>query len=216
MSRYLRHAVLAALATLALAVPAQAAIIDYTSTFNPADVLFDSSGGSCTGTNFEDATLDTVSGQSGGKCNDLQYDHTLVGYTSGLNTLISAQLRLFLYDDHDPSNPNSQGNPESVIITLDPTLATENIIGEVALNNNTNTTLTYNVFSQVEPDGTLTVRLAVGAQGGGQNDFFFAGSQLFGEWEDVLLIPEPASLLLFGGGLASLALRARRRTRSRA
>ena len=216
MSRNLRHVVLTALATIALAVPARAATIDYTSVFDPDDVLFDVSGGSCTGTNYEDSTTDTVSGFSGGMCNDLSYDHTLVGYTAGLNTLVSAQLRLFVYDDNDPSNPHSSGNPESIIITLDPSLSTQLVVGEVGLNNNTSTTLTYSVFSQVEDDGSLTVKLAVGTQGAGQNDFYFAKSELFGQWEDFILIPEPASLLLFGGGLASLAACARRRTRSRA
>jgi PEP-CTERM motif len=211
MSRYVRHAVLSAVAALALAVPAQAATINYTSTFDPSDVLFDVSGGSCTGTNYEDLTPDTVSGFIGGKCDSLSYGHTLVGYSLPPDTLISADLYLYFRDDSDPSNPNSSGNPESVHIELDSCIFTP-CLGDVALNNASQTTVHYGVFWEVLLDGSLAVNLSVGTQGIGQNDFFFRRSELNAVWEDpdIELIPEPASLLLFGGGFALIAGRLRR------
>jgi hypothetical protein len=202
MPRYFRHVVLSALATLALAVPAHASTI-YVSTFDPTDVLFDVSGASCTATYSPDAT-------SSSTCADLTYGHTLVGYNPGTDTLVSAGLDLYFLDDSDPSNPNSNGNPESVHIELDNCIYTA-CVGDVALNNGGSTTVSYNVFSEVQADGSLGVFLAVGSQGSGQNDFYFAKSILTGEWDgDIELIPEPASLLLYGSGFGLIAARARR------
>jgi hypothetical protein len=206
--RLMKSVLLVAIAALALGTSAQASTITYTSTFDPDDVLFNNSGGSCSGVNSEDPLVaDTVSGTVSGACSDLSYGHLLVGFSAPPDFLTSATLRLYFADDDDPSNTNSSGNPESVDITLNP-LGSPFAIGEVALNNASNTILQYSVFSQILADGSLSVFLQLGQQGSGQNDFLLDRSELIGVWRDV---PEPASLMLFGGGLAAAATRIRRR-----
>ncbi len=218
MFRPLLRTAFTALAALAFASSSYASTISYTSTFDPAAVLMNSSGGTCTGTNYEDSTTDTVSGQSGGSCLSLAFSHELVGYSNPPDALQSATLTLYFHDDGDPSNTDSSGNPESVTILLDQGLLTQLSIGEVLLTNNGSSTLPYDVFAQVSPDGLLSVLLGVGPSGFGQNDFYFDKSELSAEWltDGAQNIPEPASLLLVGSGLGAAVMRFRRRSAPRA
>jgi hypothetical protein len=222
MKRYVPSLlVVAAFATFGLTTPAHAATITYTSTFNPDPVngvLFNSSGGACAGSNNEgDDTLDAVSGQSGGSCESLDYDHELLGYSNPPDTLVSALLTLYFYDDDDPSINTSRGNPESVDITLNPALLSQLLLGEMQLTTNGSDTLPYDVFAQVSSGGVLSVLLKLGQLGSGQNDFIFASSELNAEWEapdtTPAQVPEPASMMLFGSSLAAAMARARRRGR---
>src|SRR6185436_13180744 len=110
MKRALRYVLAVACATFGLTASAHASTLSYTSTFDPTDVLFNNGGGACTGSNDESGTNDTVSGFTAGACTTLGYDHTLVGFSDPPDTLISADLKLYFYDDDDPG----LGNPESV------------------------------------------------------------------------------------------------------
>ena len=209
MRRVFQSVVAVALATFGLAASAQAATISYTSTFDPADVLFNNSGGPCIGTNDEVGTNDTVSGQVGGSCETLEYDHTLVGFTDPPDSLLSADLTLYFYDDQDPS---TAGTPEAVKISLTGQLG-QQLVGEVQLTTGGSDTLAYSVLFQIGGDGLLHVFLELGQQGSGQSDFFFAKSVLEGSWTDGSDIPEPAMLLLFGTGAFAAAARSRSRGR---
>ena len=222
MKRLAFCALLAALATFGPTTSANAASITYTSTFDPDPVngiLFNSTGGTCDGDNVADDTLDAVTGQSGGSCESLEYDHVLLGYVNPPDTLLSALLTLYFYDDSDPSNPNSQGNPESVSITLNQALLAELLLGEVQLTTAGSDTLPYDVFAQVSDGGVLSVLLQLGSLGAGQNDFVFAKSVLAAQWETpdttVTQVPEPASILLFGSSVAAALAGARRRLLAR-
>src|SRR5215208_6570841 len=109
MKRFVYYLFAVGFATLGLTTSARAATITYTSTFDPDPVngiLFNSTGGTCKGTNEADDSLDAVSGQSGGSCESLDYDHQLLGYVNPPDTLVSALLTLYFYDDIDPANTN--------------------------------------------------------------------------------------------------------------
>src|SRR5215211_3400986 len=152
MKRSVRSLFVAAFALFALTTSAHAATITYTSTFDPDPIngiLFNNSGGPCAGANAADDTLDAVSGQVGGSCQSLEYDHELVGYTNPPDTLVSALLTLYFSDDADPANPGSQGNPESVSISLNQGLLSQLLLGEVELTTGGSDTLPYDVFAQV-------------------------------------------------------------------
>ena len=219
MQRCLQRAAILTLATLAFASSTYASSLSYTSTFDPTDVYFSKNGGACTGSNFEDSTPDTVSGQTASGCSELDFQHLLDGYVVPGDTLLSATLDLYFHDDSDPSN-SRDGNPESVTIVLDQGSLDELQLGEMLLLNSSATTLHYNVFAQLLDTNLLQVTLGLGQQGFGQNDFYFLRSELTASWsprsdddagEASVAVPEPASLLLLGGGIA--AAFARRRLR---
>jgi hypothetical protein len=117
---------------------------------------------------------------------------------------------LYFYDNNDPGG----GNPESVTVTVDlgQTLVTDQTI----TTNSTDTTpdqFTFNVLTYVA-DGILNVKLTQGSAGQGQADFFFAKSVLNATWDpgdDETPLPEPVTLLLFGGGLGAVLTRQARR-----
>ncbi len=213
MRRLIPSTIAVALALFGLVTPAHAS--SYTSTFNPTDVLFDKNGGTCHGSNDEtDDTNDAVTGFGvDNSCFSLEYLHTLVGFSDPPDTLTEAELKLYFYDASDPG----QGNPEAVIITLTG-LLNQLVVGEVPLTTNGSDTLTYSALLTIGSDGLLNVLLELGKQGSGQADFYFAKGVLNGKWtdEDIQLIPEPASMLLLGSGLAAVTARARRRARRNA
>jgi hypothetical protein len=174
---------------------AAAATIPFTDMFNPADILFDNSGGTCTGDN----DTDTVSGQAGGKCSSLSFVHTITGFSDPPDTLNGATLSLFFQDDEA-----GESAADKVEITLgssptfDFTLANSNTPGSSSPGALTVTAL-------VTPGGLLTVQLERKA-----GDFYFAHSVLSGSFEsnptvEIDAVPEPANLVLLGIGLFAIA-----------
>jgi hypothetical protein len=163
--------------------------------FNPADLLFDNSGGTCTGDN----DTDTVSGQVAGKCSSLTFAHTITGFSDPPDTLNGATLSLFFHDDAE-----GESAADKVDITLgssptfDFTLANINTPGSSSPGALTVTAL-------VSPGGLLTVQLERKS-----GDFYFAHSVLSGSFEnnpalDIDAVPEPANLVLLGIGLLAIS-----------
>src|SRR5919112_1685442 len=103
MRRIVPYLLAATFTTFGAVTSAHASTIGYSSTFDPADVLFNSGGGACAGTNNETNVADTVSGMSSGACDTLTFSHQLVGYTNPTDTLLNATLSLYFHDDTDPS-----------------------------------------------------------------------------------------------------------------
>jgi PEP-CTERM motif len=224
MRRCVKVAVATAFALTAMAGAAGASPLSYTSTFDPADVLFNKDGGACAGTNYESATPDTVTGTSGGACASLSFDHLMVGYVVPGDSLLSATLDLYFHDDQDPSGVHGPGtgNPESVSITLNPSSLNQ-LQDDVVLLSDGTSHLHYNVFAQLLDSGLLSVVLGLGAEGTGQDDFYFERSELTAYWEQGTPsneipvpngdAPEPATLALVGGGFAAALARRRQRVR---
>jgi hypothetical protein len=208
MRRYLSHVIVTALAALALAVPAHASTI--TDTFDPDDQLFGKqSAGICTSTNDPGVATDSISGQDGTGCFSLAFTHDI---SASINppALSGASLDLYFYDSQDPG----QGNPEEVKVQVDLGQSLNTFTITTNSDSGTPDVFTFDVLTLLN-DGVLEVYLERGTQGQGQADFFFAKSILNAETEENQLIPEPASLMLFGGGLSMIAARVRRRTRAR-
>jgi hypothetical protein len=191
---------LAAVLVLGTAGGAQASSITYEDVFSPGAVYFDDHvNTACIGTNLAGTGSDTVAGSP---CQSLAFTHDLAlgGFEVLQDSLTSAFLDLYFYDDHDPGN-----NPEAVRITLDGSLTGEYPI----LSGSTSSSLfklNFNVLTQVSSDGLLHVLLERGAQGQGQGDFFFARSVLTAEWatgERTTPVAEPGSLLLLALGMAA-------------
>jgi hypothetical protein len=169
-----------------------------TDTFDPTDVLFGKQSESvCTGDNATDSVTgaDATNG-----CFSLVYSILLTGYTDPPDSLVSATLDLYLYDDGDPGH-----NPETVRITLN-----DDLEGQFSI---ANSPFNFDVVAQITPEGTLEVLLERGTQGQGQADFYFDKGVLNAEWDDgtdVDEVPEPATFLLTGAGLGAAAYRRRK------
>jgi len=218
MIRFRRAVVGAVLGGSLMAGTASASTPTFTDVFDPADVLFDNAAGTCVGTNNAGTATDSVTGFVSGKCTTLGYSHSLTGFTSPPDTLSSATLTLYFYDDLDTGSAT-----EKVTVTLNGvTLVTPSggftiTSGSVA---GAPDSPSYNVIGSVSSAGVLN--LLISRQAG---DFYFAKSELFGEWAQGTtngatngstlppVVPEPATFVLLGSGL--LAASRLRRLRSR-
>ena len=211
-------AVLAATAMLgAFALTsAEASPISFDYTFNPTDVYMDNLGDAlCSG----DTTLGTVSSTN---CQALEFTYVLEGFNPSTDTLASGSLTLTFYDDTDPGPGPGGSHEESVNISLDGVLTGTSPI-TVTQGSSSGSPFSppaFNVVAQLA-DGDLTIRLALPSDGFGNNDFFFASSQLMArgvrehieeEGPAPADLPEPASTALFGMA-AAVAAAARRRRR---
>jgi hypothetical protein len=213
MKRFTTLLFATAIALAGTAGSAHAATI--TNIFDPTDVLFPADPGTvsapaCTGTNPDNtATGDTTDATSTG-CSQLDFDHDISGQYPIPPGLLSGSLTLWFYNATDPG----QGNPQEVVINIDFGAQTQtfSIANSADINNQVNTG-GYDVLGQLTNDGgVLHVTLTVGQQGSGQADFYFAKSILTATYPDNETAPEPASLLLFGSGLAGLGYKFRRKS----
>jgi hypothetical protein len=186
----------------------EASTISFDYTYNPADVFINNNGDAlCTGS----TTANTVSSTD---CESLAFTYTLAGYNSLTDVLSTGTLTLTFYDDNEPRPDRTGTLTETVNISLDGLLTGNSPL--LITSGSTATTpfdSQFGVLAQLQ-DGALTILLSLPAVGEGNNDFFFAASQLVAEGTrtDPTLVPEPATLTLFGAGVAAAALRRRRRT----
>jgi hypothetical protein len=208
--RSFRFAFLGLIALVVSTVPARA--ITITDTFDPTDQYFSPSGGTCTGTNPTGTASDSISGQTAGGCDSLGFLQDISALYSVPPPLTSATLDLYFYDNVDPG----QGNPEEVRVTVD--LGQSLAVDKTITSGSTSSTadqFTFDVLTYLT-DGKLNVYLQRGDFGGGQNDFYFGKAILNADWpgDNETPLPEPATLVLFGGGLGAAVLRQLRRRRT--
>ena len=210
MNRVLKFSVVATAFVLSSAGPLYAATMSYTDVFDPTDAFFTrpAAGSACAGTN---GAVDSV---TTAPCNTLLYAHQLTGYSAPSDSLLAAVLTLWFYDDVD----RGRGEPESFTLSVDQGLTKT----ETTITTNSRSaspdSFGFNVMSNLLSEGGLNVLLGRGKFGSGQNDFYFAKSELFAMWNHPdpapvsVPVPEPASLMLIGGGFAACGYRALRKS----
>lgn len=185
--------------SLASAAPVNAEPILFTDTFNPVDLLMQSSAGTCVESS---STPDSIVGVASGGCTTLSFTHTLIGFDSTTDVLDEAQLTLRFYDDSDAQAEKFDYLFDS-LAGNNITVTSASLIGNPFV-------FSLNVLSELG-DGQLNILLSrtVG-------DFRFAEAALTvrGNRADpeVPPVPEPATLLLFSGGMFAVSRRLRRRT----
>ena len=205
--RLIRSICAVAFALVATATASEASVIDYTDVFDPIasvtgapDVRIDHNAGpACTGSN---GIIDTVSAYS---CQTLAYTHVVSPpFVVGVDTLTSAELTLWLYDDGDRA-------ADKLIFTLDGVLSSPAGGVDVPDSATFLGQITHSQFvlvASVSNNGMLDVVLD-----GQAGQFYIGRSELriLGETGQTVVAPEPTTLALFGFAAAASAIRRKRR-----
>lgn len=192
--------------------PANAATITFQSTYDPGEVLFNKDGAACTG----DTAAGTVNMLSASSCTSLAFTFAWPTFDPLTDTVTAGTLTLGFFDD-----PTDLGNgAEWVDISLDTLLAEADF---AVTSGGAPRSPSFNVAGHLQ-DGVLSLILTLGSRNRGINDFYFdaasisatasRGTSPAGEplpAGDLVPVPEPGSLTLFGIGVVAAASRLRRR-----
>ena len=149
------------------------------------------------------------------------HDLTANGFTPGLvgnpgvDTIISAWLDIYTYDDIDykPNGSPAPNEIEKYKISLGD--GTIDVINNSSASDASAYRYNFSVFTTLQDDGQIMVQI-----NGQVGDFFFAKSELTAEWGDcveassvVNTTPEPGTMLLLGVGLAGVVMVRHRKAR---